>query len=212
LEARVTLITAREIEEIIETKDLSRGDLARRLSELGNTLRRELQLTPLFVLDTGKQRYYNPREPLFGSGVEAKFVTVVFELDEAAKCLAFSRPTASVFHLMRLMEMAVRAVARCLQIPDPINPADRSWGSVLKKIRDGIDGKWPTVAARLAGDGEIFESLYASLDAVKNPWRNATMHPANKYTDEEAEHIFMAVRGFMMKLASRCDENGDPKA
>ena len=60
--------------------------------------------------------------------------------------------------------------------------------------------------------GEFFDALYASLDAVKNPWRNATMHPANKYTQEEAEHIFVSVKGFMMKLASRCGENGEPKA
>lgn len=112
---------------------------------------------------------------------------------------------------MRVMEFAVRAVARCLGIPDPLQPADRSWGAVLKKIRDGIDGKWPTVALRSTGDGEFFDSLYASLDAVKNPWRNATMHPANKYTDDEAEHVFVSVKGFMMKLAFRCDENGDPK-
>jgi hypothetical protein len=38
------------------------------------------------------------------------------------------------------------------------------------------------------------------------------MHPANKYTVEEAEYIYVAVRGFMIKLAARCDENGDPKA
>jgi hypothetical protein len=38
------------------------------------------------------------------------------------------------------------------------------------------------------------------------------MHVENKYTTEEAEHIFGAVKGFTMKLASRCDENGDPKA
>ena len=30
--------------------------------------------------------------------------------------------------------------------------------------------------------------------------------------NSEAEDIFGAVRGFMRKLASRCDENGDPKA
>ena len=106
----------------------------------------------------------------------------------------------------------MRATARCLQVPDPIQPADRSWGAVLKRIRSAIDAKWPTVASRNAGDGAIFEGLCASLDAVKNPWRNATMHVENKYTDDEVEHVFAAVRGFMTTLASRCDENGDPKA
>jgi hypothetical protein len=33
-----------------------------------------------------------------------------------------------------------------------------------------------------------------------------------KYTDDEAEHIFLAVKGFMKILASRVDENGEPKA
>jgi hypothetical protein len=41
---------------------------------------------------------------------------------------------------------------------------------------------------------------------------NPTMHVESKYTDEEAEHIFIAVRGFMKKLASRMDESGQPLA
>jgi hypothetical protein len=38
------------------------------------------------------------------------------------------------------------------------------------------------------------------------------MHVENKYTTDEAEHIFVAVRGFMKKIASRMDENGQPVA
>jgi hypothetical protein len=110
------------------------------------------------------------------------------------------------------MEIAVRATARCLGFPDPTKPAERNWGYVLQEIRKGIEAKWPTTAARMGGNGEMFEALYASLDAVKNPWRNSTMHPANEYSDDEARHIFLAVRAFMLKLAARCDENSDPKA
>jgi hypothetical protein len=46
---------------------------------------------------------------------------------------------------------------------------------------------------------------------MQNPYRNATMHLDQKYTEEEAKHIFEIVKGSMRKLASRCDENGDPK-
>jgi hypothetical protein len=113
---------------------------------------------------------------------------------------------------MRLMEIGIGAVARCLGIPDPIKPSERNWGRILESIQKGIDKHWPNSADRMSGDGALFESLHASLDAVKNPWRNATMHVDNKYTDDEAEHIFMAVKGFMKKLASRCDEGGNPKA
>jgi hypothetical protein len=62
------------------------------------------------------------------------------------------------------------------------------------------------------GDKDVFEEIYASLDAIRNPWRNATMHVKNTYTEEEAEHIAVVVRGFMVKLASRMDQEGNPKA
>ena len=151
--------------------------------------------------------------PLFGSLFAEKFLkNGVFELDEAAKCTALGRPTAAVFHLMRLMEVGVRALARCLQIPDPLKAAERNWGHILGEIKKGVDARYPTAATRSHGDGALFEQLHASLDAVKNPWRNATMHVENKYTDDQAKHIFAAVKGFMEKLADRCDENGEPKA
>ncbi len=50
------------------------------------------------------------------------------------------------------------------------------------------------------------------LDAVRNVWRNSTMHAESKYTLDEAEHIFVSVKGFMRKLAFRMDENGTPLA
>lgn len=213
LELTNSLATIRRIRQTITRPRSRKSDLVDLGPELQGRLLDEMSGKCFLALSAKERELYESHTPLFGVTFQTKFSTDgAFELDEASKCLALGRATAAVFHLMRLMEIAVRAVARCLNIPDPIQPADRSWGAVLKKVRDGIDAKWPTVATRLSGDGEIFDALYASLDAVKNPWRNSTMHPANKYTVEEAEHVLAAVRGFVMKLASRCDENGDPKA
>ena len=212
LEARVTIEAANDLLYAVREQGITWGEFSRGLSDIHNTLSRELKQTTIYVIEAEKRKFLLPQRPLFGKEFETRFTSAAYELDESAKCLALGRPTACVFHLMRLMEISVRAVARCLQISDPIQPADRSWGAVLKKIRDGINAKWPTVASRASGDGAMFEDLYATLDAVKNPWRNATMHVENKYTDDEAEHVFAAVRGFIAKLASRCDENGGPKA
>jgi hypothetical protein len=79
-----------------------------------------------------------------------------------------------------------------------------------REAASGIEIKYPTAADRSSGDGALF--LHASLDAVRNPFRNTTMHVEKKYTDDEAEHILALVKGFMKKLASRCDENGHPFA
>jgi hypothetical protein len=184
-------------------------DLGSLLSDINNRLSDELGSRLFISLSRDDMRYYSPREYLFGPEFNVRFANAgVFEVDEAAKCLALGRPTAAVFHLMRKMEVGIRAVARCLGISDPLKPKERSWANLLRSIKDGIEAKWPSST----DDRVLFEEIYASIDAVRNPWRNATMHVENKYTDDEAEHIFIAVKGFMKKLAYRCDENGDPKA
>lgn len=171
----------------------------------------ELKSKLIFFIRPDRKKFYEQNILLFGDEVRDKFPSAAFEIDEAGKCFALDRHTAAVFHLMRVMEISIRAVARCLSIPDPIKPSERNWGKILAGV--GARSKpVSTTAWAVAADKEFFESVYASLDAVRVAWRNPTMHVENKYTDEEAEHIFAVVRGFMMKLASRCDENGEPKA
>jgi hypothetical protein len=211
-------ITAMAIDEYRNTlqKDNSIlfGKLSSNYSDIFKTLERELSTTHLFSLNADEYKYFEPSDPLFGQDFEAKFGTLgAFELDEAAKCMALGRPTAAVFHMMRILEVGIKALAKCLGIPDPIKPSERNWEKILERImKDGIEKKWPNAANRMSGDGEFFEDLYATLDAVKNPWRNSTMHVEEKKTDQEAEHIFVAVRGFMMRLSSRMDEDGFPLA
>lgn len=168
-------------------------------------MRDELELTPCFILESSRGRFYEPDDPLFGAAVASHYPSAYQEIEEAGKCLALGRSTACVFHLMRTMEVGVRAVANGLRIPDPTKPAEKNWGVIIRKIREAIVARqrW-----RRKADKAFYEEAVASLDAVKNPWRNATMHVEKTYTEEEAENIFYIVRGFMMKIASRIDESG----
>jgi hypothetical protein len=83
---------------------------------------------------------------------------------------------------------------------------------MLDAVKGESGRRWPTSADRLAGDGQTFDEVYAALAALQNPYRNATMHLDHKYTDDESKHIFDLVGGLMRRVASRCDEMGDPKA
>jgi hypothetical protein len=216
LGARVTLLALKEAQESITRTGATWGHAEHSMEEVRHTLRRELSLLTLLVLEPKEQAYFEPKELHFGLDVALGFLsTATFEIDEGAKCLALGRSTAAVFHLMRVMEIGIRAVARCLQIPDPTQPANRNWGNILREIKADLDahtGRSPTKTWTVPNDKEFFESAYVSLDAVRVAWRNTTMHVEKKYTEDEAQHIFVAVRGFMMGVASRCDENGDPKA
>jgi hypothetical protein len=212
LGTRQTSKAADRLIHAVSGDSFSNPELVSLHREIDSRLTDELSDITLLTLSSKERDFFEPPDPLFGVEFEAKFPSALFELDEAGKCFALGRATAAVFHLMRMMEIGVRAVARSLQISDPTRPAEKNWGNILREVKSGIAVKWPNAAALAVGDGKVFGALHASLDAVKNPWRNSTMHVENKYTDEEAEHIFFAVKGFMKNLASRMDENGLPLA
>lgn len=209
LEANFTRLAVNRLLEDFGTNVTTYNDFERSVSELDQRLRDELRSKLVFVIESEKTKYLLPPEQVVGSDISTAIPSSLYELDEAAKCLAFSRPTAAVFHLMRTMEIGIKAIARCLKIPDPTKPAERNWGKILQTINDAVETKstWSRPE-----DKAFFEGVYVTLDAVRNPWRNATMHVETKYTEEEAEYIFTAVRAFMMKIASRLDEQGQPNA
>ncbi len=80
---------------------------------------------------------------------------------------------------------------------------------MLGEIRKKIDEMHPR-SKRLPGtEGAFLEDIYASLDAVKNPWRNATMHVESVYTEEESRHILSCTATLLQKMAGGFDENGN---
>lgn len=164
------------------------------------------------VISPANANYFVQRQPLFGVDVQSKFPSVIYEIEEAGKCYALERSSACAFHAIRCLEAGIRALSRCLKIPDPTRASDRNWGAMLKLIKDEIERRWPGSSTRLSGDGEFFDNAYAALASMQNPWRNATMHLDQKYTEEEAQNIFEVVKGFMRRIASRMDEDGQPLA
>jgi hypothetical protein len=182
------------------------------LVNLSETMRRELQSVKVFSLDASRVPFYGPVEPLFGVEVETKFPGPAYDIEQAGKCYACDLTTASAFHAIRAMEAGIRAMTRCLGIPDPTTGKDRNWSRVASSIKAEIDKRWPPSTGRISGDGQLFDKLYGAIAGMQNPYRNETMHLSAKYTAPEALHIFELVKGLMQKIASRMDENGEPKA
>lgn len=174
------------------------------LYQLIGCLRSEAVTKAAMVLPPEKLQLYSPASPIFGSDVRSKFPAAIYDIDEAAKCLALGRSTATVFHLMRVLERALKAVNACLGLPLPNNP---SWGIWLNEIRQERlkRGKnWQ--------ENDFFQDVWQRLDSIKDAQRDPTMHVQTIHTEQEASIIFSNTEAFMKKLASRMDENGDPKA
>jgi hypothetical protein len=190
-------------------------ELHSKMSQFTHRMRDEYTTRVFLAVPYGMAKFYSDPKTYFGDKAWSQFPAQgQFEMEEACRCFALARSTAAAFHLMRLMEVAIGAVRKCLGLPDPIKPAQRNWGVILKAIKDEIDARnakgGPGWAKTL--DRSFFDEAYLLLTAVKDTWRNSTMHVENKYNEEEVENILGTVRAFVRKLATRMDEDGQPKA
>lgn len=165
----------------------------------------------LFVIPDHEIVLFQEADVLVGNpSFTSLFPRSSFEIEEAGKCVALGRYTASVFHSMRMLELGIGALAGFLGIPDPIKVTDRSWGSILKSIEQKLEEKWPSNTRLPGSEGAKLGVLYATLDAVKNPWRNSTMHVETIYAPHEAMHILRCSGYFLLELMKHCDEGGSP--
>lgn len=212
LGAEVTLLIVDELEDEVVSNLPTYEGVRRIVDQIDATLRRELKTVRLIVVERHDRDLYEQSGPAFGANFAGGFGSAEFDVEEAGKCLALGRSTASAYHSLRVLEAAVYALSRCLGLPDPIKGADRTWGKMLGLVRDSLEARWPARGGRMAGDARVFDEIYGALAGMQNPYRNSTMHLASKYTPEEARHIYDLVKGLMKRVAARMDEQGNPKA
>lgn len=182
-----------------------------RLTSILSVIITELSTKSAFIADINDVRYIFPDEPVFGRDVERAFPSASFDIEEAATCYGLGRDTASAFHLMRAVEIGLRAVSASLGLPDPVG-SGRNWGQMNGAIKAECDRRTSASSWSDVSDKSFYNEVYASIDAVRAAWRNATMHVEQRYTHDEAEQIFAVTKGFLRKLSERMDESGSPSS
>jgi hypothetical protein len=136
----------------------------------------------------------------------SRFPGAIRDVEDAGRCLALGRNTACVFHLMRIMELGLRSLGKALKDPslDPrTNPA---WEKILRKCDDELKKPLASRSPEWASDEQFFSEATAFLRAVKDAWRNPTMHIEKHYDATEAADIWRSVRAFMRHLATKLTE------
>lgn len=208
--ARATRMAAGRLQAILKSASpLTVAKLTVMLGDIESRFADEVSFCRLYLLSPERTPLLEPPEVLLGAAAAATFPSCLYDIEEAAKSIAVGRSTAAVFHSMRAMEVGIRALAKRIGIADPTKPAERNWGFMLRAIKEKIDADYPSSSRTKGTEGAFFEGLYATLDAVKNPLRNATMHVENVYTEEEAYQILRNVAGFIQCMTQKFDENGE---
>ncbi len=156
----------------------------------------ELREMTCFAVDGKAEELYRAVH-LFGKQVADRFPSAVVDVEEAGKCLALDRATACVFHVMRVLEVGLRALAADLQI----GRLEENWQRLLDQVRKAVNAlprSTPDEKQRLSQRSEAA----AHLQNVKDAWRNDVMHPHDVYTVEQAHDVFNHARALMASLAS----------
>jgi hypothetical protein len=142
-------------------------------------------------------RYDQPE--LFGKAVADAFPSVEFDVWEAGNCFATARFTASVFHLMRVLEIGLTAFAGIFKVP----AAHTNWQNIIEQIEKHIRGmpSDPSKAPDWKAKQEFYSQVAHGFMFLKDAWRNYTAHARGKYVEEQADTILINVRAFMQRLA-----------
>jgi hypothetical protein len=214
--ARSALASATRLQQRLVLGTITCDDVRSALLDIESRFADHLVDIKLLVLNEQETSFFAPADELLGfagrpvEGFSRAYPNSAFEIEEACKCLALGRQTACVFHCMRALEHGIKALCKLLSIPDATKPADKNWGKILDAVRAKTEEKWPKNTRAPDSKGAQIEALYVTLDAIKNPWRNATMHVETIYAPHEALHIARCTGMFLLELMKHCDEEGIP--
>jgi hypothetical protein len=182
--------------------------------ELSSRMKDEMQLRSLFALTMKEAGYYN--RPLEGwEETIARFPGATSDIEEAHKCFALGRYTASVFHSLQIVETGIIALGAMLVTPDPL----KGWSATTGRLKKILAAKYPDRTAFQRANGAFLEQIDATTEALKTAWRNKVSHAEGKllllsgdFTPAIAEEILYASRSFMRRLAADMPASPDPDA
>jgi hypothetical protein len=121
---------------------------------------------------------------------------------EAVHSYALGRHTACVFHLMRVAERGLRALARERQVPTAHESLEwEDWEKLLTGIRDSVKQiQLPRGEARSAALG-FYNGALGEFEAFRDEFRNHVAHARRFYQAPDAARALYHVRDFMTRLA-----------
>ncbi len=215
---------AKQVRSIIAFLSIQPNDLAdlwRMFEELRRRVREDLEETVMYSMEPAKvdmfyfretqgvlkdQLIRSSPEALWGQQVCSNFKSAIDDIKGASRCLSLDQGTACVFHLMRVMEVGLRALGKKLNDPKLDPKANPSWESILAKCDKELRQPYAQRAPEWQTDPDFFNEATLNLRAVKDVWRNPTMHVEKNYEYEEAVYVWNTVKAFMNHLSTRISE------
>jgi hypothetical protein len=97
---------------------------------------REMAQRTFLYIPPERAKFFPRRDNqhIFGQAVSDAFPSAMIDVEEAGVCLALARPTASVFHLMRVLEIGLTVLGAKFNV----SLAHTNWGPAIVEIESKI--------------------------------------------------------------------------
>lgn len=175
-----------------------------KIQSIQDSYQDELTTLKFMNLPFSQARLFEDTE-CFGAEVKNAFPSSTFHIEEAQKCMAIGRYTASAYHLCLPLELVVRALSVEVNIKYSEN-----WKSFLDAVDSHI--KSNLINAQKPNNLQFISAISLHLRLLKDAYRNETMHGADKYTEEEARNIYQIMKQFMILSSKTLKETGSPQS
>ena len=159
------------------------ADVVRELEEVQTDLMVDMSDRSVYMISPERRADYGKG---LGKAINKLFPSASEEIREANTCYTLDRYTACVFHLMRAVEHALRALVVAAGVTAPKVPLDyQVWNTLVEKF-DKETGTAPNqwLEPSKSNGREFFRRTTADLYAFKDETRNVMMHTRNDPYDQ----------------------------
>ena len=95
--------------------------------------------THIFILVPSEEReLFEDPVSRFGEATVAALGDISADVASAGRCLTLNEPTSAVFHLMRILERGLHALARNLQVTMAATIELQNWHNIIEQIESAI--------------------------------------------------------------------------
>ncbi len=163
----------------------------------------ELAEKKFLYVPNERTAYYNNKS-LCGELVAAKFPKAVPDIMEAGNCYALGRPTACVFHLMRVIPYGMEVLAKKLKVKYKFPVECQDWNGIIQPIEKALKEMQQLARSpKKTADLKYYSEIAQHLTFCKDAWRNHVSHARDPYDMPQARSVMDHVGHVMRLLAER---------
>jgi hypothetical protein len=166
------------------------------LEHLRHDLISEATAIQFLYLKPERLKFLDSDSP-FGQNVVNAFPSAVLDMREASNCYALERWPACVFHLMRVLEFGLTAMADKFAV----TIGTSTWHVIIEAIEERIRRMDSiTYGNTWRQQQKDFSDAATQFMFFKDAWRNHIMHVRDVYDEGRATSILQHAEEFMKKL------------